>query len=223
MGRACWVRMCLVLATAWALTLLPSHASGGTLQVEQKTTSGITGQVVDGKTKAPLPGARVEISYRNLTANTDAKGNFVFRNIEVEGAYIKVDVAIIAPNYGRWALRNAPVYAKGNFLQVYAELGKDPYTNHLVPREERAGKPKLPRSGRGPTEARIAQAQCTGHASDEVPPQWIRVLKTKNIANPNVLTYSFNFYVKHVLGLEWGPSWHHESLRAGAQAVKNYG
>lgn len=69
------------------------------------------------------------------------------------------------------------------------------------------------------------------YSSQTVPPPYIRVAIRANGSDgkpdpKGVIirtdTVDFDFYVKHVLPQEWIPSWHKESLKAGAMAVKEY-
>jgi hypothetical protein len=53
-------------------------------------------------------------------------------------------------------------------------------------------------------------------------PQTIRVWENRPGQDGLVHTYDFKFYAKHVLPREWTASWHTQSLRAGAMAVKSY-
>lgn len=60
---------------------------------------------------------------------------------------------------------------------------------------------------------------CTGFSSQATPPNTIRVLHE---ADDTISVVPFRDYVKNVVPNEWIPSWHTESLRTAAMAVKTY-
>jgi hypothetical protein len=67
-----------------------------------------------------------------------------------------------------------------------------------------------------------AAAACTGWTSHTVPPDTIRVLRTRGPADDTVQVVAFREYVTVVMAAEWGPTNPREALRAGAVAVKEY-
>jgi hypothetical protein len=67
-----------------------------------------------------------------------------------------------------------------------------------------------------------AAAACTGWTSHTVPPDTIRVLRTRGPADDTVQVVPFRGYVNVVMAAEWGPTNPREALRAGAVAVKEY-
>ena len=80
--------------------------------------------------------------------------------------------------------------------------------------------------GHGPVPAVAAPvtaaAVCTGWTSHTVPPDAIRVLRTRGPADDTVQVVPFREYVNVVMAAEWGPTNPREALRAGAVAVKEY-
>ena len=67
-----------------------------------------------------------------------------------------------------------------------------------------------------------AAAVCTGWTSQIVPPDTIRVLRTRGPAEDTVQVVPFRMYVDVVMAAEWGATNPREALRAGAVAIKEY-
>ena len=67
----------------------------------------------------------------------------------------------------------------------------------------------------------VAAATCTGWASNSVPPETIRVLRTSGPASGTVQVVPFRAYVYTVIAAEWSPG-PASAVRAGAIAVKQY-
>jgi len=67
-----------------------------------------------------------------------------------------------------------------------------------------------------------AAAVCTGWTSQTIPPDTIRVLRTRGPAEDTVQVVPFRTYVDVVMAAEWGPTNPREALRAGAVAIKEY-
>ncbi len=64
---------------------------------------------------------------------------------------------------------------------------------------------------------------CTGWTSTSVPPDTIRVFRTRGPAKGTVQVVPFKDYVPQVMPSEWPAYYPLESLKAGAVQVKNYG
>ncbi len=67
----------------------------------------------------------------------------------------------------------------------------------------------------------VAAATCTGWASNAVPPETIRVLRTSGPASGTVQVVPFRAYVYTVIAAEWSPG-PTSAVRVGAIAVKQY-
>lgn len=65
-------------------------------------------------------------------------------------------------------------------------------------------------------------AQCTGHQSQYLPPESIRVYRTRGPAEGTVQIVPFRDYVGVVFSTEWPSFYPLETLRAGAVAVKQF-
>jgi len=238
----------ILLIVAAFLIAPSSHVVRAAQATAATSTSYITGEVRDGRAKTPstivpdglplIEGAVVTVPNLRLSATTDAHGRFRFDNINVplglvRGDYIKVTVRVVKAGFGSWVLSGAPVHARDNYLDVYAELTTQPYTETYVPIEERSA----PRRAQGTATSvagiggKLASPllnECvpgpetfTGYNSQKYPPGSIHVLRAATSA---VDTVNFFFYVKSVLPNEWiSSSGLPESLRAGAVAVKNFG
>src|SRR5436190_20828768 len=67
--------------------------------------------------------------------------------------------------------------------------------------------------------APVAASSCSNWTSESTPPPTIRVFRH---LSGDVDVVEFKAYAKNVLSREWIGSWTTESLRSGAQAVRNY-
>jgi hypothetical protein len=65
----------------------------------------------------------------------------------------------------------------------------------------------------------VAASSCSNWTSESTPPPTIRVYRH---VSGSVEVVDFKAYAKNVLSREWIGSWTRESLRSGAQAVRNY-
>ncbi len=197
---------------------------------------------VDVDTKEPVANARVIIPGFGISTKSDTQGNFKLPQIEVKGNIEPgtsgqfVNVKVVAPGFGEHTMVDVGVFP-GIIATVTLELKKgDKPTKWwgLLRPEERRRKPPEPLPS--PDEGTINAL----YSSQTVPPAQIRVAMRAicngtegyycDVGKPNpkgaviaTTTVDFDFYVKHVLPQEWGPSWATSSLRAGAMAVKEYG
>ena len=185
-------------------------------------TSDITGLVVDGRhitnqTVIPrdlkaVAGAEVELLDFGLTSVSDVRGQFAFHALPTTKPYKKVQLRVTANGFGRWQLSGAPLRPGSSALELYVQLSAQPQTIAYAPPEEQVARPS--------NAGTYLDSPCSNYNDNVTPPQSIRVYL---VSAGQVNTYDFNFYVKHVLPSEWISSWPAESLRAGAQAVKDYG
>lgn len=195
----------------------------------------IEGKVINADTKEPISNARIVIPQLNGAAKADDKGNFKFEPLEIKGEIEPgtpgqfVNLKVIAPGFGEHTMVDVGVFP-GITATVTLELkkGNKPTKWFGLLRPEEREQKKIP-----DLEASSLTVGITGYSSQTVPPPYIRVaIRETNPATgkPNATgtvirtdIVDFDFYVKHVLPQEWGPSWHSESLKAGAMAVKEYG
>jgi hypothetical protein len=120
-----------------------------------------------------------------------------------------VTVEVTAPGFGKWTINGAPVRAGKNRLQLYVQLMPNDYTNNYVPPEERPPRDPNPAASENAVgDGAAVASSCSGYSSNHWPPPKIRVWR-RLAGAAGVTVYNFKFYVKH-------------SLRAGAEAVKNY-
>lgn len=244
----------VLLTTAFTMMASPTAWASGVRATNAATsTSYITGEVRDGRSKTPttiipdelppIEGALVTVPNLGLSATTDQHGRFRFDNISVplglvRNDYIKVTVSVSKAGFGRWTLTGAPVYARNNYLDVYVELADAPYTETYVPGEERTTPPR-PQSSAADVE-QLRTTSGGGKLASPAPNGCVPGPETFTGYNSQayppgsirvlrratglVETVNFVFYVKSVLPNEWiAGSGLTESLRAGAVAVKNYG
>ena len=169
---------------------------------------------VDG---APLAQAEVSIKPLNLAGTTDRTGTLVLDNLSAPEK-VKVNVTVKAKGYRPWILRNATLYPNDT-LEIDAPLSDSsaaqdtPEVIDVQPHRSESGAAQTP----GP--ANVTQDIGT-MATHTTPPTTIRVRRV-SLGRTDVV--DFKTYVKHVLPSEWIPSWHSESLKAGALPVKLYG
>ncbi|MBL8095028.1 MAG: hypothetical protein JNL73_12740 [Anaerolineales bacterium] len=175
--------------------------------------------VVDATTGQPIIGAQVD-GPDGLTGVTDSAGQRRARLALPEPEW-PISVTVRAPGYGDWTLHGARVLADDT-LYLTARLGSLPITRA-------APRPAAERGGLTAAELEAALDLPPGYVDQT---QWpipatIRVRVTDspycNTSAPyTVQTVDFRQYLKNVLPNEWGASWHRESIRAGAVAVKMY-
>lgn len=166
---------------------------------------------------APLANASVSIKPLNLSGTTDQNGTLLLDNLSAPEK-IKVNVTIKAKGYRPWILRNATLYPNDT-LEIDAPLS-DSSTAQDTP-EVIDVQPHRMESGAAQT---LGPANVTPDigtlATHTTPPSTIRVHR---VSLGRVDIVDFKTYVKGVLPNEWIPSWHSESLKAGALPVKIYG
>ncbi|HEX6287720.1 MAG TPA: peptidoglycan-binding protein [Herpetosiphonaceae bacterium] len=168
---------------------------------------------------APVAQATVSIQPLNLTGTTDRTGTLVLDSL-MPAERSKVNVTVRARGYRTWMLRNATLYPNDT-LQIDAPLSQasasqsTPEVVDVQPHRLESGTAQEP----GPANPQLA-GEVGALATNTTPPSTIRVYR---VSLGRIDTVDFRFYVKHVLPSEWIPSWHAESLRAGAMPVKTYG
>lgn len=165
--------------------------------------------------------ANATVSAAGQTVRTDADGRFRFLPVAVSGDYTLSDVVVRAPELGKWTMADARVMPNDT-LRVTADLEKrDVSIRQPKPRTTSVASLDSPYSTSS-TDMYTAASYST-----TTPPSTIRVYVTgseycNTYASGTVKVVDFKQYVKHVLPNEWMPSWHGQSLRAGAMATKTF-
>jgi hypothetical protein len=199
--------------------------------------------VVEG-TATPLSGVPVAIAESSETTVTDALGHFYFYNLASPSEpEVRRTLVVDAPSHARWEVQRLPIYAD-NWTRIIVQLSTtQPFLDRYQTATEidsEGLRPKTTLNSRpGPVWETFVEhhddssalsrilspnraeafSGCDGYVSQEVPPPTIKIWR---YYGGFTQWYDFNFYVKHVLPSEWQSSWHQESLRSGAIAVKNY-
>ncbi len=188
-----------------------------------------SGRVVDGLTGAPIPDATVSLIGTLHHGATDAAGRFAFR-----GAEGFEWVAIDAEGYGARETRLGvdarlwPLHVDDAEVEAWFEardrpamdsddLGDPDLTD--AARAWIAAARGLPGAEPPPTVGRFKVGELT-------PPATIRIYRRgpeNNSCQGRVDVIPLEEYVRGVVPHEWIPSWHQESLNAGAVAARGYG
>ena len=208
----------LILACALVLGLAPRAAPPPAEASLSPNSADIDGTVRDAATGLPVSGARVEIPDLGLETTSDSNGRFSWSDIPLTQPRQLSLIRVTAAGFGEWTLRDAWLLPYDALL-ITVELKTDP-VEILVPeaRSQPSDWPDAP----GATELD------TPTDDSNLPlPGFIRVRVTGypycDTTRPyTVQVIDFKQYAKHVLPNEWVNSWPHESLRAGAMAVKMY-
>jgi hypothetical protein len=201
MERSLIMLLCQVLLTGCTV----GHALASEPEAAHVSGTAVTNGL------APVPHATVRAGGK--TAVADSEGRFAIDVPAGERA-----LTISAPGLPPWTLRDVRRNA-----QVTAVLGQS--------RTMSAARMTDARADRDAGDDRAVKGTCTGHTSNRVPPEEIRVLvfgahdeKVWGVpgTEQGVQTVPFREYVEDVLPSEWPAAWPAESLQAGAFAVKNY-
>jgi hypothetical protein len=180
----------------------------------------ITAHVVDPTNGRPISGAVATSPELDLTAQTDAGGNFAWSSIPMTDDAKPITVEVTADGYGDWRIENVLLRANDTLI-LSIEMGLAPTTIVVPPPQaEQAEWPATP----------LARSLSASSPLDQLNaplPATIRVRVTGyaycDTSRPyTVQTLDFKDYVKHVLPNEWVPTWPWESIRAGALAAKMY-
>ncbi|HEX6292352.1 MAG TPA: SpoIID/LytB domain-containing protein [Herpetosiphonaceae bacterium] len=202
------------LSLAFQAVLVPSSPA-------LAAPEGTTGMMLSARTPegTPVEGAEVTVLPLGLKATTNGKGAAVFEDLALNEP-VKVEVLVKARGYRPWIIRQATVIPNDT-LQIDAPLSAtrehqaEPEVIDVQPHRSESGAAQEP----GPANPPLA-SEVGALATNTTPPSTIRVYR---VSLGRIDTVNFNYYVKHVLPSEWISSWHAESLRAGAMAVKTYG
>src|SRR3954465_14548692 len=189
----------------------------------------VEGSIVDQATGAPVAGALVSVTGGPQT-QSDANGYFAFEPDALSSLRdgnpdeaVDLTISVTAGGYGAWTLQGA-VYYPGDTLRLYPRLdtssdGPVLQVAHRRPQASSAQAQALtePNQAFGPLDVSPKEVQPS--VAGLAPPATIRVYRTQSGVGEGV---PFLDYVKHVLPVEWIPTWGAESLKAGAMAAKSY-
>jgi len=203
----------VIAAAAMCFTLDAAIAQSG-------SGANVRGTVVDAETGSPIAFAQVTDLSLGLTTQTDHAGRFSFNNIDLDESSLPTTISISAAGYGDWTIQNVRLIVNDTLL-LNVELSEEPQI--IVVPQVPVDRSDIIESAQG---ARQDMAPALAPTWDPLPTT-IRVRVTGyaycDLSRPyTVETIDFKDYVKHVLPNEWSPSWHMESLRAGAMAAKMY-
>ena len=188
----------------------------------------IEGWLTDISTGAAIENGLITLSDR-IETHSGKDGYFSFTAAQVAQLIgeptnepTALSASVRASGYSEWSLTHA-LYYTGDTLRLYPRLAKD----DQEPTEFAAVAPH-PNSLIGSDQAPFAQTMSTQEnvrpdslalapdAARLSPPATIRVYRTQS---STVEVVPFKDYVKHVLPLEWIPTWGAASLKAGAMAA----
>jgi hypothetical protein len=182
----------------------------------------LEGRVFSSASGLPIPRARISISPLNYLTFTDDQGRFTWYSIPLDSDSLPISVIVQADGFGDWSISQVLLIAGDTLIltihlteQSYAGAAPSPGLRNAV----------LPDGDLLFDSSSIASLE--HHAGLPIPQNIrIRVSGYPYHCDPNreytISVVDFKQYVKHVLPNEWNASWHPESLRAGAMAVKMY-
>ncbi len=207
-------------------------------QSQEREPAAIEGWVVDKETGAVVADAAVTLGVS--TVRTDAQGYFLFSTRQAEANTLPLDgmvrsaqIAVNAQGYADWTITQARYYV-GDVLRLYPKLASADQgaieVAAMLPRPAgqimQAGPPSIDvpdLTGKLRGDGTTSLGDVGGHAIPQAGPgqvpATIRVYRTQQQV---VEVVPFRDYVKHVLPMEWIPSWEPDALKAGAMAVKSY-
>ncbi|MCJ7511887.1 MAG: hypothetical protein MUO23_02820, partial [Anaerolineales bacterium] len=208
-----------LLACAAVLAIGPRLSPPAAGAAQSPDSAAIVGEVHDAATGLPVPGAEVAVPDLGLEDRSDSQGRFGWSDIPLTEDRTLSLVRVTAAGFGEWQLLDARLLVNDTLI-LTVELGPDPVTIQVpAPRTTASDWPEAGGASALPDEP---------FDDSNLPlPGSIRVRVTGypycDTSRPyTVRTIDFKDYAKHVLPNEWVNSWPHESLRAGAMAVKMY-
>lgn len=193
-------------------------------------TQAIEGWVTDKGTGAYIPGAIVSLAP-GIQTNADQRGYFAFSAAQTEQGSIlltddsrSVKLTVSADGYAQWTISKATYYAHDT-LRLYPSLSRSVGSPIEIVAARHDHQKNLirhsPVSSSEPLFAALTtgQSSMAGQSAPGAPPASVRVYRTQD---GTVEVVPFRDYVKHVLPVEWLPTWHANALKAGAMAAKTY-
>jgi hypothetical protein len=228
------IALTLVLLTTMALrppALLAAQPSTSIGDIEGVV---LDGRALEGSDRssivvpddlAPVAGATVRLTDRQISTTSNEAGEFSFNNVPIAAPYSKVDIEVSAQGFGVWRLSGVAVRS-GTQTQLHVELGTTGRSDLYTPSDEKDRStepeqvsPTSTTDSHTESLAVTASTACDDYSSNDFAPPKIRVY---DVSDGNVTTYDFDFYIKHSLPQEWFTTWHLESWKAGAVAVRNF-
>jgi len=208
-----------LLSLLW-LSLFAEGLPINPVSAQTTFSTNIQGTVTEARTGRPIAGAHVQVANLNLSALTDAEGQFAWNAIPLPQSTITTTITLTAAGFGNWMLQDVRLQADDTLL-LTPQLSASPTV--VVAPLPRAERPALPQDQPPADRMQIL----AGDQSTVPLPATIRVRVTGwphcDTSRPyTVQTIDFRTYLQHVLPNEWNPSWSANSLRAGAMAAKMY-
>jgi len=207
----------MIAALVWAI--LPFQE----LPMESSMSAGVEGIVRDANTGDPVPRATVSLLSLDMSAVSDAQGNFSLGPVSLDANPYLETIVVSAEGYGPWRLEGVAILAQDTLI-LQVDLEKGPVTIDMPPqRQEPPGTYRLqevlPSADAISTDVDLTTLPATIRVMVFGPPYGCDQGKTGG----EIQEIDFKDYVSHVLPNEWIYAWPGESLRAGAMAVKMYG
>jgi hypothetical protein len=191
----------------------------------------LQGYVSDAATGKALPHAAVSLERAGLQTETDAEGQFrlVLPAVRQEEMELPPTDRLTVRRNGYRPFRSGPVFVTNGAARFVVALRRGSEEEESVELPEghkmllAAERMSLAQSA-VPVEPETATPVPEASPAAGVPvPASIRVGSGCNCAScPTVEVFSLETYVRKGLDDEWIPSWHDESLRAGAIAYRSY-
>lgn len=226
--RAWFFSFLLALSSCLSPPIESSVSLNGSLYSSQSDSIRIiTGEIRFRMTEAPAKGVRVGWAGTNLHTRTDADGRFSLRERIGFGWLTMSGKEILSTRWRPQAVMHVwPIESnetdQRRYLMARPVMDGDPLDDPDLTERARAilrggdfFSSELPALERGPF--RLKQSVR--------PPETIRVYRRgpeDNSCEGRVDVMALEEYVRGVLPHEWIPSWHEESLRAGAIAARSY-
>ncbi len=199
---------------------------------------GLAGYVVDDLNGKPLAGVRIELPGMALTTETDKAGFFAL-TVPLAGGqpvpgnqaelYNLVNLTATKDGYGPYQ-RNNLFLATGNSVLIQVRMGEGAVAETEDEREMLGRLPLLllhnvqvPYPAEPPPEEVAVNTELGVASPAQAAPTSVRLGRSCSCSScSTVETVSMETYVKRVLPAEWYASWHSNSLKAGAIAIRSY-
>ncbi len=179
----------------------------------------VDGVVID-ETEVPVTDGRIAIPELDIDMPLAADAAFVLSSLPVNADTdnaTEVTVVFTAPGLGSYTYLHLRLYPGTVGPNLTPQMIGAPRVNDLT-RPDTHGESSAEPDSFSP----LVGQECPPSGDPSKFPQTIRVWENGPGQDGLVHTVNFKFYVKHVLPREWTASWHPESLRAGAMAVKSF-
>jgi Carboxypeptidase regulatory-like domain len=184
----------------------------------QAGTSALTGVVIDDASGAPIVGAAVSLQPSTggttATARSSQDGVFAFINVPADAGGTTYSMAVSAPGYGAYTLRNDR-YDPDTTYEAVVPLGAVAQT--------------FDESATTDPDGQSASGGSAGYSSSKRVPPIVTVGLFQQVDGCHkgtflkTVRYPWRFYVLHVAVAEIGSAWHQAAWKANAAAEQNYG